>query len=182
FLQKNCKCFIIIFLSVLNKDGKSQKTITAVSGQDATLPCRAPNSSSSISVVEWSRADLGDEYVLLYRDELFDPENQHPSFKNRVDLKDRQMKDGDVSLILKDVMINDNGTYECQVFMTGTNMRKRANLVNEPIRRIKDILICMLRTFFTSDVLNNCKLLVIVLVIMLNVSNTGFHHLIACLV
>uniref|UniRef100_A0A3Q2W136 Ig-like domain-containing protein n=1 Tax=Haplochromis burtoni TaxID=8153 RepID=A0A3Q2W136_HAPBU len=88
---------------------------------------------SSISVVEWSRADLGDEYVLLYRDELFDPEKQHPSFKNRVDLQDRQMKDGDVSLILNNVMINDNGTYECQVFMRGANMRKRANLVNEPI-------------------------------------------------
>ncbi|XP_006809943.1 programmed cell death 1 ligand 1-like [Neolamprologus brichardi] len=126
-------CSTLLFLGVFVFVSAGQKTITAVSGQDATLPCRAPNSSSSISVVEWSRADLGDEYVLLYRDELFDPENQHPSFKNRVDLKDRQMKDGDVSLILKDVMINDNGTYECQVFMTGTNMRKRANLVNEPI-------------------------------------------------
>ncbi|XP_039464030.1 programmed cell death 1 ligand 1-like [Oreochromis aureus] len=112
---------------------QSQEIITAEPGQNATLPCRAPNSSSSISIVEWTRADLRDEYVLLYRDERFDPENQHLSFRDRVDLQDRQMKDGDVSLILKDVMINDNGTYECQVFMRGTNMRKRANLVNDPI-------------------------------------------------
>uniref|UniRef100_A0AAZ1XYY6 Ig-like domain-containing protein n=1 Tax=Oreochromis aureus TaxID=47969 RepID=A0AAZ1XYY6_OREAU len=94
---------------------KHQKIITAKPGQKSvTLPCRAPNNSSSISVVEWSRADLRDEYVLLYRDDLFDPTNQDPSFKNRVDLQDRQMKDGDVSLILKDVTINDNGTYVCQ--------------------------------------------------------------------
>ncbi|XP_039464027.1 hepatitis A virus cellular receptor 2 homolog isoform X2 [Oreochromis aureus] len=112
---------------------QSQEIITAAPGENATLPCRAPNSSSSISIVEWTRADLRDEYVLLYRDERFDPENQHLSFRDRVDLQDRQMKDGDVSLILKDVMINDNGTYECQVFMRGTNMRKRANLVNDPI-------------------------------------------------
>ncbi|CAI5660038.1 unnamed protein product [Oreochromis niloticus] len=109
-----------------------QKIITAEPGQNVMLRCRAPNNSSSIIGVEWSRADLGDEYVLLYRDELFDPENQHPSFKNRVDLQDRQMKDGDVSLILNDVTINDAGAYECRV-KTGTNIRKRANLDGDPI-------------------------------------------------
>ncbi|XP_063324939.1 coxsackievirus and adenovirus receptor homolog [Pelmatolapia mariae] len=85
------------------------------SGQkNVTLTCRAPN-NNTIIIVEWSRADLGDKYVLLYRNERFDPDNQHPSFKNRVDLQDRQMKDGDVSLILKNVTINDTGTYECRV-------------------------------------------------------------------
>uniref|UniRef100_A0A3B4HAY6 Ig-like domain-containing protein n=1 Tax=Pundamilia nyererei TaxID=303518 RepID=A0A3B4HAY6_9CICH len=92
---------------------RNQKTITAEPGQDVTLTCRAPN--KHIIVVKWSRADLGDEYVLLYRDGHFVPDDQHPSFKNRVDLQDRQMKDGDVSLILKDVTINDTGTYECRV-------------------------------------------------------------------
>ncbi|XP_039877561.1 V-set and immunoglobulin domain-containing protein 8-like [Simochromis diagramma] len=100
----------IIYLAVVPPD---QKTITAESGQDVTLTCRAAN--NNIIVVKWSRADLGDEYVLLYRDGHFVPDDQHPSFKNRVDLQDRQMKDGDVSLILKDVTINDAGTYECRV-------------------------------------------------------------------
>ncbi|XP_039908020.1 CD276 antigen homolog [Simochromis diagramma] len=112
-----------------------QKTITAESRQNVTLTCRAPN-KNIIVVVEWSRADLKEEYVLLYRDERFDPENQHPSFKNRVDLQDRQMKDGDVSLILKNVTTADNGTYECRVFMRGANRRKRAHLKTEPITTI----------------------------------------------
>ncbi|XP_039464034.1 programmed cell death 1 ligand 1-like isoform X2 [Oreochromis aureus] len=112
----------------------NQKTITAQPGQkNVTLICRAPNNNNSIIGVEWSRADMESDYVLLYRDERFDLENQHPSYKNRVDLQDRQMKDGDVSLILKDVMINDTGTYECRVFMRGTNIRKRANLDGDPI-------------------------------------------------
>ncbi|XP_030580104.1 butyrophilin-like protein 2 [Archocentrus centrarchus] len=97
-----------------------QKNITAETGETVTLTCRAPNSKST-DVVNWSRADLGEEYVLLYRDGHFDTDNQHPSFKNRVDLQDRQMKDGDVSVILKNVMINDTGTYECRIFMSGTN-------------------------------------------------------------
>ncbi|XP_005462211.1 programmed cell death 1 ligand 1 [Oreochromis niloticus] len=108
-----------------------QKNISSKSGQNVTLPCRAPNKDIPIIVLEWGRADLGDEYVLSYRDEQFDPEQQHPSFKNRVDLQDRQMKDGNVSLIVKDVTINDTGTYECRVVQRGTKRRKRA--VGDPI-------------------------------------------------
>ncbi|KAL4008145.1 hypothetical protein ACER0C_001997 [Sarotherodon galilaeus] len=98
--------------------GCTSQDITAESGQDVILTCRAPN--NNIQTVEWSRADLGDEYVFLYRDEVFVSENQHLSFTNRVDLQDRQRKDGDVSLILKNVTINDTGTYKC-VLMNGTN-------------------------------------------------------------
>uniref|UniRef100_A0AAZ1XPG0 Ig-like domain-containing protein n=1 Tax=Oreochromis aureus TaxID=47969 RepID=A0AAZ1XPG0_OREAU len=68
----------------------------------------------------WSRADLGDEYVFVYRDGRFVPDSQHPSFKNRVDLQDRQMKDGDVSLVLKNVTTADDGSYNCNIFNGGT--------------------------------------------------------------
>ncbi|XP_039464128.1 programmed cell death 1 ligand 1-like [Oreochromis aureus] len=103
-------CSTLMFVLFVSAD---QKIITAESGQDVTLTCRAPN--DNIIVVEWSRDDLGDEQcVFVYRNGR-PLDDQHPSFKNRVDLQDRQMKDGDVSLILKDVTINDTGTYECRV-------------------------------------------------------------------
>ncbi|XP_005952705.3 selection and upkeep of intraepithelial T-cells protein 7-like [Haplochromis burtoni] len=106
-------CLIFLFVNLFVFVSTDQKNITAQSGKIVTLPCRAPN--NNIISVEWSRADLGDEYVLLYRNNKMDPVNQHPSFKNRVDLQDRQMKDGDVSLILNNVTMNDTGTYECRV-------------------------------------------------------------------
>ncbi|CAI5660280.1 unnamed protein product [Oreochromis niloticus] len=118
--------FLLILCSAASGD---QKIITAESGKDVTLTCRAPN--NDIIVVEWSRADL-DEYVLLYGDEGSVLEEQHPSFKNRVDLQDRQMKDGDVSLILKNVMIADSGTYECRVIQRG-NSHKKTIIKNKPI-------------------------------------------------
>nr|XP_024656097.1 hyaluronan and proteoglycan link protein 1-like [Maylandia zebra] len=124
--------YTLLFVGLFVFVSADQKNITAESGQDITLPCRAPN-NNNIIVLEWSRADLGEKYVLLLRDELFDPENQHPSFKNRVDLQDRQMKDGDVSLILNNVTTNDAGRYECRVVQRRAKRRKKAVLKNEPI-------------------------------------------------
>ncbi|XP_039462508.1 V-set and immunoglobulin domain-containing protein 8-like [Oreochromis aureus] len=122
--------WILLSAYLLGCTSQDQKNITAESGQDVILTCRAPNYTNQN--FKWSRADLGDEYVLLYRDEVFVPEHQHPSFKNRVDLQDKQMKDGDVSLILKDVTPADSGTYKCHVNMK-TNRSKRANLDTDPI-------------------------------------------------
>ncbi|CAI5671316.1 unnamed protein product [Oreochromis niloticus] len=111
-------CSTLMFAVFVSAD---QEIITAESGQNVTLTCRASN---NIIAVNWSRADLGTKYVLFYRDEQFVPDDQHPSFKNRVDLQDRQMKDGDVSLILKDVTINDTGTYECRVAQKEPNQER----------------------------------------------------------
>ncbi|XP_022621191.1 uncharacterized protein LOC111236655 [Seriola dumerili] len=125
------------FLSfwVLVSSSYVQVNKTAEPGDTVTLPCRAP-SSTNIIVVEWSRPELETEYVFMFRDGRSVPEHQHPSFQNRVDLNDRQMKDGDVSIKLKNVTSNDTGTYECRVFQRRTNHRKRANLKTERISTI----------------------------------------------
>ncbi|XP_063319290.1 coxsackievirus and adenovirus receptor-like [Pelmatolapia mariae] len=105
-------CSTLLFVLFVSAD---EKIITAESGQNVTLTCRVTNDNKMIITIEWSRTDLEPQHVLLQRNGQFVLDSQHPSFKNRVDLQDRQMKDGDVSLILKNVTINDNGTYECRV-------------------------------------------------------------------
>ncbi|XP_025760974.1 butyrophilin-like protein 2 [Oreochromis niloticus] len=121
-----------LFFSILIFVSADQKTITAESEQNVTLTCRAPN--NNIKSVHWSRADLTDGYVLFYQKGQFVPDNQHPSFMNRVDLQDRQMKDGDVSLILKDVKPADSGKYVCRVFIEETRSWKNSiiNLIVPP--------------------------------------------------
>ncbi|KAK2863453.1 hypothetical protein Q5P01_002986 [Channa striata] len=125
-------CLPVCFLSVSEQE---QEVLTAEPGQTVSLTCRAP-SNIDISAVEWTRPDLKPEYVFFYRDAQSDPENQHPSFVNRVELKDKQMKDRDVSLLLKDLTVNDTGTYECRVLPRRTGRTQRSMLDTEPIKTI----------------------------------------------
>ncbi|XP_032439704.1 immunoglobulin superfamily member 3-like isoform X3 [Xiphophorus hellerii] len=119
----------IVFLDVAPPP--VHKNISAVPGQSVSLPCRLPN-NKPVVFVKWTRPDLEPEDVLLFRDEQPDPENQHPSFRNRVELQDRRMKDGDVSLLLSNVTTSDSGKYECRVFQREATGRKRRALTSDP--------------------------------------------------
>ncbi|XP_014881143.1 coxsackievirus and adenovirus receptor homolog isoform X3 [Poecilia latipinna] len=119
---------LLLWLLLLNVSSVStdsnQHSITAESGQNIILPCQVSD-RSPVLVVEWKKAELGSCCVLLFRDSQFDSEHQHPSFKDRVDLQD---KNGDASLVLRHLTTDDSGTYECRVFLTGA----KRNLVAEP--------------------------------------------------
>ncbi|XP_036072714.1 uncharacterized protein LOC118600087 [Oryzias melastigma] len=88
--------------------------INAGSGENVTLRCEDKNINGMFHL-KWIRPNLQrDEIVFLYwNDEV--PPFQHESFQNRVFLKNRQMKDGDLSVVLKNVTINDSGIYDCKV-------------------------------------------------------------------
>ncbi|KAG7236277.1 hypothetical protein INR49_001193 [Caranx melampygus] len=133
--SKSALSWMLLSAWVLSAASGVSVTIRAAPGQTVSLPCRAP-SNTDIIVVEWTRPDLEPEYVLMYKDGWSDPDHQHQAFKGRVELEDREMKDGDVSMILKNVTSSDTGTYECRVVLGKTNRRKRATLLTEPISTI----------------------------------------------
>ncbi|KAM4565381.1 uncharacterized protein V3H82_014447 [Fundulus diaphanus] len=119
-------------LSVITLSVKPVRTtITAESAGTVILPCRAPENDVD-GDVDWSRTDLEfSQYVLRYKDKKFDPAVQFPSVRNRVDLQD--MKNGDVSLVLKKVTTDDTGTYECRVVQSGKSCRRRFILNTDPL-------------------------------------------------
>ncbi|XP_038132784.1 myelin-oligodendrocyte glycoprotein-like [Cyprinodon tularosa] len=108
------RIFLLVIFGCSIVDTPGQKTIKAKPGQDVILPCKVTD-HQSVTGVEWTREDLKEEHVLLYKNNKDDPDGQHPSYKDRVDLQDREMKDGDVSVVLKNVTPNDNGIYECRL-------------------------------------------------------------------
>ncbi|XP_049923538.1 putative butyrophilin subfamily 2 member A3 [Epinephelus moara] len=109
----------------------SDQHVTVHPGDDVTLRCEAGD--VSILAVEWTRPDLEPQYVLFHSDGHYDTDQQHPSFTDRVELVDRELKGGDVSLTLKNVTSRDSGTYECRVATGGSRRTKRAIIKTDPI-------------------------------------------------
>ncbi|KAM3590307.1 uncharacterized protein V6R79_007357 [Siganus canaliculatus] len=101
-------------------------------GKDVVLDCTGP--SSNINLVVWVRADLGPEEYVFFRNGKISISKQLPSYRGRVSLQDPDMKNGNVSVLLKNVTISDIGLYECLVRETNTGRRKRAA---EPQSRTK---------------------------------------------
>ncbi|KAF3698208.1 Coxsackievirus and adenovirus receptor -like protein [Channa argus] len=102
-------------------------TIKVKPGQNVLLQCHAPK-HAIITLLQWVRPDLDSEgYVFFYRDRHLYDNYQHPSFVNRVELRDPGMKDGDVSVMLKNVNTTDTGTYQCYVSVSKPSRHKRAS-------------------------------------------------------
>uniref|UniRef100_A0A3Q1IQ66 Ig-like domain-containing protein n=1 Tax=Anabas testudineus TaxID=64144 RepID=A0A3Q1IQ66_ANATE len=110
-------------------------------GDTVDLSCRT-SSSTNITAVEWKRPDLRPQYVFVYRSGRFNPDDQHQSFRNRVELKDEQMEDGDVSIHLKNVRVDDTGTYECRVQRRG-NVIKTENVINLTVEPGELVCVCV---------------------------------------
>ncbi|XP_028419358.1 myelin protein P0-like [Perca flavescens] len=123
-LSSTLLCFLL-FLPLSEEPDE----LTVKPEQDVTLGCRAL-SDGPVTLLEWNRRDLKDEgYVFFYRNQRAYEKYQHPRYRGRVELRDPEMMHGDVSVVLKNVSINDTGTYDCRVIITGGNeSRKLINL------------------------------------------------------
>ncbi|XP_039463722.1 uncharacterized protein LOC120437065 [Oreochromis aureus] len=117
----------ILFLFLISELTALQQDLQVRVADDVTLQCQI-STDEIISVLKWSRADLNtDGYVYFYRNKRSYENYQHPSFHGRVKLRDPEMKDGDVSLILKNVTFNDTGIYECHVAVRNPGRSKRVH-------------------------------------------------------
>ncbi|XP_039874131.1 uncharacterized protein LOC120725353 [Simochromis diagramma] len=127
--QRSCKnlskmCLqICIWLSLVLTsivDAVDCKNIICSLGQQVILPCNAPG-NMVVLAMQWSRRDLK-EYVLHYRDDQLDPDDQDPSYTGRVNLTNTHMQNGDFSMILMNMTTADIGTYECIAFQRRPGM------------------------------------------------------------
>ncbi|XP_039908019.1 nectin-4-like [Simochromis diagramma] len=116
-------CFSMIWTSLSNDP---DEVITVKQGEDVTLECWG-FADAPIELLEWSRPELKPDYVWYCREQRSYEKYQHPCYKGRVKLRDPDMKNGDVSVILKNVTFSDAGRYECLVG-TGRTRDKRSSI------------------------------------------------------
>ncbi|XP_054912268.1 hepatitis A virus cellular receptor 2-like [Poeciliopsis prolifica] len=119
---------LLVLVSYVRYSFSDQISIRAKPGQNVVLPCRAAD-SRPIIVVDWTRDGLGSYRVLLFRSSQFVTDQQDSSFKGRVDLQDRRMQGGDVSLVLRNPTAADRGTYKCRVVHRGADMNSEPDCI-----------------------------------------------------
>ncbi|XP_035771220.1 uncharacterized protein LOC118455684 [Neolamprologus brichardi] len=100
--------------------------------RNVELECQGPENGKLI-LLAWKRPDLlSDGYVFFYRDDLPHKNFQDPIFRGRVKLRDPQMKNMDMSIILSNTTINDTGTYECCIIVE--DRRQETSEIKHEIR------------------------------------------------
>uniref|UniRef100_A0A8C6T3Q3 Ig-like domain-containing protein n=1 Tax=Neogobius melanostomus TaxID=47308 RepID=A0A8C6T3Q3_9GOBI len=87
------------------------KQVVVSSGEDWELPCASPPGGAKVKDLQWTQEELHG-YILQYKDGKLQDKHQNPTFKNRVELRDPELRSGDIRL--KNVSTEDSGVYKCQ--------------------------------------------------------------------
>ncbi|KAK2814559.1 hypothetical protein Q5P01_000244 [Channa striata] len=89
--------------------------LTVRSGEDAVLLCEDVTHTVPALLV-WIRPELKSEgFIYFDRGDGSGESYQLSSYRGRVELRVPHMKDGNMSVVLKNVTMNDTGTYECRI-------------------------------------------------------------------
>ncbi|XP_071019945.1 butyrophilin subfamily 1 member A1-like isoform X2 [Oncorhynchus clarkii lewisi] len=111
--------------------------VVALAGDDIILPCSLkPNVSAENMTVQWTRLNLkGTEIPHLYRDNRDSYADQSTSYKRRTSMFHEELKNGNVSLMLKRVTLSDAGSYWCFIptLMKETTVQLFVGAVSQPV-------------------------------------------------
>ncbi|XP_067381136.1 butyrophilin subfamily 3 member A2-like [Channa argus] len=110
---------LVVHLLIHFCGGQSQliasvQPIVARVGDDIMLPCHLePAMDVAAKTLEWTRPDLNNIFVHVWRSGQELVKTKHPSYTGRTSLFTDELKHGNMSLKLSGVKLSDKGTYKC---------------------------------------------------------------------
>ncbi|RVE60767.1 hypothetical protein OJAV_G00184680 [Oryzias javanicus] len=135
--------YLRTFLFCVNlfwRNVQSEILLSVYPGDDVILPCCLDSEVDLQDyTVEWSKLEVKPDpadrqgrvpYVYLYRNRKTVTKVMMETFIQRVSLNPDGLKRGDVTLKIRKVTLQDEGTYRC--FIPGLNHRETVHLVVDP--------------------------------------------------
>ncbi|KAK7881532.1 hypothetical protein WMY93_029941 [Mugilogobius chulae] len=99
-------------------DSNLYTEVSCVLLESCVLPCSF-DSGSEDPVINWSKIP-GHIPVHSYYHGQNQPEHQHENFTGRTSLFEEELSTGNASLLLSEVKVQDEGTYECRTSSANT--------------------------------------------------------------
>ncbi|XP_060678510.1 CD276 antigen-like, partial [Hemiscyllium ocellatum] len=84
-------------------------------GEDAVLPCVFVPASIDGLIIEWTLQQEDIRLAYSYHHGAARVLNQHPQFRDRAEVNESRLAHGEASLRLRNISIQDEGTYGCYV-------------------------------------------------------------------
>ncbi|XP_067380088.1 butyrophilin subfamily 3 member A2-like isoform X1 [Channa argus] len=107
-------CVLLSFCAGQHDLISSLQPIVARVGDDIMLPCHLePVMDVAAKTLEWTRPDLNNILVHVWRSGQEFVKAKHPSYTGRTSLFTDELKHGNMSLKLSEVKLSDKGTYKC---------------------------------------------------------------------
>ncbi|XP_063324362.1 selection and upkeep of intraepithelial T-cells protein 1-like isoform X1 [Pelmatolapia mariae] len=113
--------FLLLLSPIVSLEGQlhvvgSPQPIVAAPGDDVILPCHVEPKFNVVGLtVEWSRPDRNMEYVHLYRHNREMTDMKIPSYFGRTALFTDGLREGNISLRITNVTLEDEGRYRCSI-------------------------------------------------------------------
>ncbi|CAJ1085716.1 CD276 antigen-like [Xyrichtys novacula] len=135
----------------------STETVVGLAGHHCVLPCSLkPATNVAEKTVEWTRSDLNPSYVHIFRQGRLLYDDVNPSFLQRTNLFEQELRNGNMSLKLSDLKISDTGMYTCKLITMSESFIQVSvviGAVSEPqisLERYKDKLVfkCEARNWY----------------------------------
>uniref|UniRef100_A0A669BA72 Immunoglobulin V-set domain-containing protein n=1 Tax=Oreochromis niloticus TaxID=8128 RepID=A0A669BA72_ORENI len=81
-----------------------------------------------ITLAEWKKPTLSDYYLYFFRNQQSYDSYQGATFRGRVQLLNPSMRDGNFSVLLRNITVADTGLYTCRILS-----RRAENTTNDTI-------------------------------------------------